>query len=98
MLWAKSNYEQVEHAFKMFFTGEKNSIGQFSRDNMESLVADYIQNTSRLSDQRWNQIMDHCGLDNEGSSDLVEVSVPCLDKGRRTLYIPSSPTAINQSD
>jgi hypothetical protein len=34
----------------MFFTGEKVNIGQFSRDNTEKLVGDYVENTKKLSD------------------------------------------------
>ena len=38
---------QVELAFKMFFTGHKVNIGQFSRHNTETLVGDYIENTKK---------------------------------------------------
>ena len=74
----------------MFFTGEKVNIGHFSRDNTENMVADYIENTEKLSDRRWKQILEHCGAEVESE---VNLSVPSLDKRRRTLYIPSSPLA-----
>jgi hypothetical protein len=31
----------------MFFTGQKVNIGQFSRDNTETLVGDYVENTKK---------------------------------------------------
>jgi hypothetical protein len=80
----------------MFFTGVKVSIGHFSRGNTENLVADYIENTAKLSKRRWNQIMEHCGAETEIVGEL-KVSVPCLDKERRTLYIPSSPAPMDDS-
>jgi hypothetical protein len=79
---------QVERAFKMYFTGEKVSLGQFSRDNTENLVADYVENTKKLSERRWKRIMERCGAEAENEA---VVSVPCMDERRRTLYIPSSP-------
>lgn len=82
-------YVQVERAFKMFFTGCKVKNGQFSRENSESLVRDYIENTRKLSERRWNQILERCGavVENEPG----EESVPCMDERRRVLYVPSSP-------
>ena len=73
----------------MFFTGVKVNIGQFSRDNTETLVADYVENTKKLSERRWKQILERCGAEVENE---VVVSVPSLDKQRRILYIPSSPS------
>ena len=79
---------QVERAFKMFFTGVKVNLGQFSRDNAEGLVTDYAQNTCHLSERRWRHILDACGVD-EGEQIIVHT--PCMDQQRRHLYIPSSP-------
>jgi len=87
--------EQVERAFKMFFTGVKVNIGQFSRDNTENLVSDYVENTKKLSERRWKQIMAHCGAEVESEA---AVMVPCMDKERRTLYIPSSPGPMDEFD
>lgn len=76
----------------MFFTGYKSNIGQFSRDNTETLVGDYIENTKKLSERRWQQILERCGAvgvvvaDNESAT-----SIPCMDEQRRILYVPSSP-------
>jgi hypothetical protein len=73
----------------MFFTGVKVNTGQFSRDNTERVVADYIENTCKLSERRWRRVLDACGVD---ENEQTEVSAPCMDeRQRRTLYIPSSP-------
>ena len=72
----------------MFLTGEKLKIGQFSRDNTETLVSDYIENTRKLSDRRWKQIMERCGT---GAEIEPAVDVAGMDDQRHVLYIPSSP-------
>ena len=74
----------------MFFTGHKTNIGQFSRDNTESLVSDYVENTKKLSERRWSKILERCGAVSENEL-AVTVAVPCMDEQRRVLYIPSSP-------
>ena len=89
-----NTYEQVERAFKMFFTGEKVNIGQFSRDKTENIVADYIENTEKLSEWRWKRILECCGVEVETE---VVANVPCLDKRQHTLYIPSSPGLSDQN-
>ena len=79
-LWLIQNmntYEQVERAFKMFFTGEKVNIGQFSHDKTKNIVADYIENTKKLSKWCWKQILEHCGVEVETE---VAANVLCLDK------------------
>jgi len=73
----------------MFFTGQKINIGQFSRDNTEALVGDYIENTKKLSERRWKQILQRCGAVTQ--NEPVAASVPSMDERRRVLYIPSSP-------
>jgi hypothetical protein len=75
----------------MFFTGHKTNIGQFSRDNTESLVDDYVENTKKLSERRWNQILERCGAVSASENEQAAASVPCMDEQRRVLYIPSSP-------
>ena len=45
----------------MFFTGHKQNVGQFSRDNTETLVGDYVENTKKLSKRRWQQIWNDVG-------------------------------------
>jgi hypothetical protein len=72
----------------MFFSGHKKFTGQFSRDKTEALVGDYVENTEKLSERRWNQILDRCGVESENES--VE-SIPCMDERRHALYVPSSP-------
>lgn len=73
----------------MFFTGHKVNIGQFSRDNTETLVGDYMENTKKLSGRRWKQIMERCGAVAETEAPVE--SVPSMDERRRVLYVPSSP-------
>lgn len=79
----------------MFFTGQKVKIGQFSRDNTETLVGDYIENTKKLSKRRWQQILERCGavVQVENGPTGMESSIPCMDEQRRVLYVPSSPAA-----
>jgi hypothetical protein len=77
----------------MFFTGYKLNIGQFSRDNTETLVRDYIENTKKLTERRWKRILERCGA--EVQNEPVE-SVPCMDEKRRVLYVPSSPAPSNE--
>ena len=72
----------------MFFTGQKANIGQFSRNNTKTLVNDYIVNTEKLSERRWKQIMERCGIVAE--REVVE-RVPSMEERRRVLYVASSP-------
>ena len=80
----------------MFFTGHKVNIGQFSRDNTETLVGDYMENTKKLSERRWKRIMDRCGAVCENEP-LVE-RVPSMDERQHVLYVPSSPVPSQGSD
>jgi hypothetical protein len=76
----------------MFLTGKKVNIGQFSRGNTETLVRDYVENTRKLSDRRWKQIMERCGT---GAETEPVVDVPSMDDRRCVLYIPSSPAPLD---
>jgi hypothetical protein len=78
----------------MFFTGMKTNIGLFSCDNTKSLVADYMENTKKLSEWCWKQILKSCGAEYE--KDAV-VPAPGMDEQCCTLYTPSSP-AMMMSD
>ena len=80
----------------MFTTGKKVNIGQFSRDNTETLVRDYVENTRKLSDRRWKQIMERCGTGTD--VEPAAVDAPSMDDRRRVLYIPSSPAPLEGSD
>ena len=80
----------------MFLTGKKTSIGQFSRDNTESLIDDYLENTKKLSERRWNHILEQCGAVSE--NEPVASGVPSMDEQRRVLYIPSSPAPSEKED
>ena len=75
----------------MFFTGKKVNIGQFSRDNTISLVGDYVENTKKLSERRWKQILERCGT--EAENEPVTPSAPSMDERQCDLYIPSSPAS-----
>jgi hypothetical protein len=81
----------------MFVTGQKVNIGQFSRDNTETLVGDYVENTKKLSERRWQRILDRCGAEVENEPVTVP-SAPCMEERRRVLYIPSSPAPMKGSD
>ena len=72
----------------MFLTGKKVVTGQFSHDNTESLIRDYVENTRKLSDRRWKQILERCGT---GAEIEPEEDFSGMDDRRRILYIPSSP-------
>jgi hypothetical protein len=75
----------------MFFTGHIVNIGQFSRDNTETLVGDYIENTKKLTQRRWRKILERCGAVGAVVDDEPETKVPCMDEKRCVLYVPSSP-------
>jgi len=82
----------------MFITGEKVNIGQFSRDNTETLVGDYVENTKKLSERRWKRILEQCGAALAAENEATE-SVTCeMDEQRRTLYVPSSPPPMKDED
>jgi hypothetical protein len=49
----------------MFFMGTKTNIGLFSHDNTERLVANYMENTKKLSKWHWKQILKSCGAEYE---------------------------------
>ena len=72
----------------MFLTGRKINVGQFSRDHIEVLVRDYMENTVKLTKRRWKKILERCGVDVEKEP---AASAPSMDECRRILYVPSSP-------
>jgi hypothetical protein len=83
-----SSRAQVERAFKMFLTGIKINVSQFSHDHIETLVSDYMENTAKLTEQHWKKILEHCGADVEKEP---AASTPSMDECCRILYTPSSP-------
>ena len=76
----------------MFFTGCRVKTGHFSRDNTEALVSDYVENTKKLSERRWNRILERCG------AVPVAENEPCMDEQRHVLHVPSSPARSKGSD
>lgn len=86
---------QVERAFRMFRTGIKVHYGQFSRENTEHLVADYVENTRKLSQRRWKHILEACGADENDSETAVASTSHMDERRRRTLYIASSPVPMD---
>jgi hypothetical protein len=81
----------------MFFTGCRVKTGHFSRDNTEALVSDYVENTKKLSERRWNRILERCGAVPVAENEPCMESV-CMDERRRVLYVPSSPAPSKGSD
>jgi hypothetical protein len=76
----------------MFCTGIKVYHGQFSHENTEQLVADYAENTQKLSQCRWRKILDACGAND---SETPITSTPQMDERHRTLYTASSPVPMD---
>ncbi|KII88932.1 hypothetical protein PLICRDRAFT_159882 [Plicaturopsis crispa FD-325 SS-3] len=80
----------VERAFFMFHTGVRIKAGTFSRDNgAADMVDDYMFTARKVTDSRWKQILDRCGLQVEEQKKAVFIA-PSLRNKRRELYIPRS--------
>lgn len=78
---------QLERAFTSYHVGTKMNPGQFSRENCETGVDDYIQKTiSQLGARRWHALLDIWGKAKPaGPASFGESSRP-----RRQLYLPPS--------
>jgi hypothetical protein len=86
---------QIERGFLMNTSGTHVSNGQFSRDMVGTVVGEYVYLASKLSERRWDRIMQLCGAQEmEQGAGLMERSAPI---NRRTLYEPSSPTKVSDS-
>jgi hypothetical protein len=81
----------------MFLTGKLIGNGQFSRDMVGTMVSEWVYTASILSERRWNHILDLCGAQvmEQRATSLKELSAPF---NRRTLYEPSSPTKVSDSE
>lgn len=74
----------------MYLTGTKVNVGQFKREKFDTIVGDYISNITKLSERRWNSILEHCRESAEKEHESL-AGASALNQGRRTLYVPSSP-------
>ncbi|KAF8184553.1 hypothetical protein K438DRAFT_1974342 [Mycena galopus ATCC 62051] len=86
----------LEKVFLMYQTGEFISDKtQFSRENVGSLVDDYLENINKFSQRKWEAILNLCGTAvNIGPP----VSAPSMEVSRRVLYVSSSPVKGNDSE
>lgn len=80
---------QLERAFTSYRSGWKTPPKTFSCDNYGLTIDDYMENIRKLSNRRWESILDHAGVSGTKQKEDVATS---LSENRRTLYIPSSPT------
>ncbi|KAJ6537477.1 hypothetical protein DFH09DRAFT_1090831 [Mycena vulgaris] len=81
----------LEKTFLMFATGEYINDGlQFSRDNVSSLVDDYLENFGDFSARKWETVITLCGV-SVAKAQAPTVSAAVMSTSRRTLYISSSP-------
>ncbi|KAJ7473659.1 hypothetical protein B0H11DRAFT_2236488 [Mycena galericulata] len=82
----------LERAFSMFTTGELVvNETQFSRENVSDIVNDYISTAERLSDRRWDSIMEAYGASLKKKAAVMSVNASSMQSKRRDLYVPSSP-------
>lgn len=72
----------------MYTTGFQEDKGLFSREKWGSVVDDYVDIASRLSDRRWDKIISLCGIPHAET----QPSIPLNFLDRRAMYEPSSPT------
>jgi hypothetical protein len=70
----------------MFSTCMRADMGQFSRDVVGSLVGEYLYLAGRLTNRRWDLIMDLCGE----LKDTPALMTHSVQVNRRALYEPSS--------
>ena len=70
----------------MFSTGMQTDIGHFSRDVIGTIIGEYIHIAGRLTDCRWDLIMDLCDKPKENPG----LSTHSVQMNRRALYEPSS--------
>ncbi|KAJ6461302.1 hypothetical protein DFH09DRAFT_1114303 [Mycena vulgaris] len=81
----------LEKTFLMFSTGEYINDGlQFSRDNVSSLVDDYLENFGDFSARKWETVITLCGV-SVAKAQGPTVGAAVMSTSRRTLYISSSP-------
>ena len=87
---------QIERGFLMHTTGIQEDQGQFSKDIVGNIVAEYVYMASVLSKRQWNNVKTLCG------AHIVEqkpnLKVRSTQVNRRALYEPSSPTKESESD
>jgi hypothetical protein len=81
---------QIERAFMMNTTGTQVGNGKFSRDVVGTIVGEYGYLALKLSERRWDRIMELCGAQ-EMEQQAVSVMERSAPINRRTLYEPSSP-------
>jgi hypothetical protein len=84
---------QIERGFRMNTTGTQVGNGQFSRDMVGTIVGEYVYLASKLSERRWNRIMELCGAQEMGQGTEHSVSI-----NRRAMYEPSSPIKVSDND
>jgi hypothetical protein len=76
----------------MFRSGERVDVGQFSRELVGEMIDDYVANATIMTNRRWTQLMDTCGV--QDPDNLNHRPVPgssSMQQKRHTLYVPSSP-------
>ena len=82
---------QIERAFKMYHTGERVNVGQFSREMVGHMIDDYGANAKALSDRRWSKIMEIVGqAQNVVKDQRPSPNAASMQQKRRILYIASS--------
>ncbi|KAJ7760718.1 hypothetical protein DFH07DRAFT_957553 [Mycena maculata] len=79
----------LERVFSIFLTGELvANAEQFSRENVSTVVDDYVSNVKQLSERCWDAIMMAYGAPLKKK---VVVKMAAMESKRRQLYQPSSP-------
>ena len=74
----------------MNITGVQVGNGKFSRDMVGTIVGEYSFLASKLSERRWDRIMDLCRAQEMDPHATVGME-RSTSINRRTLYEPSSP-------
>ena len=77
----------------MFVTGTQVDKGQFSKDIVGTIVADYSFIASELSIRRWNKIKVLCRVQGMEDQPNLNMHSGPSQVNRRALYVRSSPVA-----
>ena len=77
----------------MNITGVQVGNGKFSRDMVGTIVGEYSFLASKLSERRWDRIMDLCRAQEMDPHATVGME-RSTSINRRTLYEPSSPIKV----
>lgn len=80
----------------MYESGERKSLGKFSRPKVQQNLVEYRDNTDKMGENRWQSLLAVCGVSGVPEEPKPTASKTGLHQKRRSLYIASSPPPEDQ--